>query len=212
MDISWLGHSCFKIRGKEVTVLTDPYNESIGYAWPSATADIVTISHGHEGHSNAAGVGGEPKVISRPGEYEVRGVFIIGLPTFHDAEEGRTRGRNTCYVMEIDDIRVCHLGDIGHVPSSRYVQEISGVDVLFAPAGGVSTIDAKAMAETVRLVNPKIVIPMHYRTEVVTWLDPLSKFTTEMGLAEVIPQPKLSFTRSGLPSDGTKVMVLERSQ
>jgi L-ascorbate metabolism protein UlaG (beta-lactamase superfamily) len=211
MDISWLGHSCFRIKGKEVVLLTDPYHESIGYAWPRPSADIVTVSHGHEGHSNASGAEGNPKVVSRPGEYEVRGVFIIGLATFHDAEEGNVRGRNTAYLIEMDDIRLCHLGDIGHVPSSRHVQELSGVDVLFTPVGGVSTIDAKATTETIRLISPRVVIPMHYQTEVVTWLEPLSRFTAEMGLGEVAPQPRLSLTRSNLPSDGTKVMVLERS-
>jgi len=212
MDIYWLGHSCFRIRGKEVVLVTDPYSESFGYSWPGPAADIVTISHGHEGHNNALRVEGSPRVISRPGEYEVRRVFVVGLSTFHDAEQGNVRGRNTCYVIEMDDIRLCHLGDLGHVPSSRHVQEMSGVDVLMAPVGGVSTLDAKAMAETVRLVNPRVVVPMHYQTEVVTWLDALTRFTTEMGLGEVIPQPKLSFTRSGLPSDGTRVIVLERSE
>jgi len=212
MDISWLGHSCFRIKGKEVVLITDPYCESIGYDWPSPSADIVTVSHAHEGHSNSAGVEGDPRVISRPGEYELKRVFIIGLSTFHDEEQGSVRGRNNCYVIEMDDMRLCHLGDIGHVPSSRQIQEMSSVDVLFAPVGGVSTMSAKMTAETVKLINPRLLIPMHYQTEVVTWLEPVSRFTAEMGLGEVTPQPKMSFTRSSLPSDGTRVVVLDRTE
>lgn len=209
MDITWLGHSCFRIKGKEATLLTDPFDESIGYPWSRPTANIVTISHGHKGHSNAEGVDGNPRVISRPGEYEVSGVFVIGLPTFHDAEDGSIRGRNTSYLIEMDDIKLCHLGDIGHQLSSRHVQELNGIDVLFVPVGGVSTADAKGAAQMVRSINPKIVLPMHYQTEVVGWLEPVSKFVSEMGLGEVLPQPRLSFTRSNLMSEGMRVVVLE---
>lgn len=209
MDISWLGHSCFRIKGKEATLLTDPFDESIGYAWSRPAANIVTVSHGHKGHSNSAGVDGNPRVISRPGEYELSGVFIIGLPMFHDAEQGSVGGRNTCYLIEMDDIKLCHLGDIGHQPSSRHVQELNGIDVLLVPVGGVSTTDARGAAEMVRSINPKIILPMHYQTEAVSWLEPVSKFIAEMGLGEVISQPRLSLTRSNLISEGMRVVVLD---
>jgi L-ascorbate metabolism protein UlaG (beta-lactamase superfamily) len=208
MEITWLGHSCFKIKGKEVTLVTDPYDESLGYPWVKPTANIVTLSHPHPGHSYSAGVDGNPKVLHRPGEYEISGVFIIGLANFHDSEQGRVRGRNTTYLIEMEDIRLCHLGDLGHLPSPRQLEELSDAAVLFVPVGGVSTTDAKTAAEIVRFLNPKVAIPMHYKTEVVTWLEPLSKFIKEMGLREVIPQPKLSITRSSLPLE-TKVLVLD---
>lgn len=208
MDITWLGHSCFRIKSKEVILITDPYDSTLGYTWPGATANIVTLSHTHAGHSNAAGVEGNPKIIHRPGEYEVKGVFIIGLPTYHDAVQGANRGRNVIYLIELEDLRLCHLGDIGHIPSSHQVEELSEVDVLFVPIGGVSTIDAKTATEILRLLNPKIVIPMHYRTDVTTWLDPLDKLTAAMGLRDIVSQPKLTVTRSNLPSE-SKLIVLD---
>ncbi len=208
MDITWLGHSSFKIKGKEVALITDPYDSSLGYKGPRSTANIVTITHAHPGHSNAAGVDGTPRVFSRPGEYEVKGVFVIGFPTFHDAAQGANRGRNVAYLIEMEELRLCHLGDIGHTPSSKQIEELSGIDIIFIPVGGVSTIDAKTAAEIVRLLNPKIVIPMHYRTDVTTWLEPLDGFTAGMGLRDVVSQPKLTVTRSNVPQE-TKVVVLD---
>ncbi len=208
MEITWLGHSCFRIKGKEVTLVTDPYDVDLGYVWPKPAANIVTVSHAHPGHSSTTGVDGNPRVVNRPGEYEIKNVFIIGLPTFHDATQGANRGRNVIFLIEMEDLRLCHLGDIGHTLSSKQIEELSGLDILFTPVGGVSTIDAKTAAEIVRLLNPKIVIPMHYQTEVTTWLEPLEKFTTGMGLREIVPQPKLVVTKSNVPPE-TRVVVLD---
>jgi L-ascorbate metabolism protein UlaG (beta-lactamase superfamily) len=180
----------------------------LGYSWPKSAANIVTVSHAHPGHSNATGVEGNPRVVNRPGEYEIKNVFIIGFPTFHDAAQGANRGRNVIYLMEMEDMRLCHLGDIGHTPSPKQIEELSGIDVLFAPVGGVSTIDAKTAAEIVRLLNPKIVIPMHYQTDVTNWLEPLEKFTQGMGLREIVPQPKLTVTKSNVPPE-TRVVILD---
>jgi L-ascorbate metabolism protein UlaG (beta-lactamase superfamily) len=208
MDITWLGHSCFRIKGKEVSLITDPYDATLGYSWPKSAANIVTASHAHLGHNNTAGVDGNPRLVNRPGEYEIKNVFIIGFPTFHDAAQGANRGRNIIYLMEMEDLRLCHLGDIGHTPSPKQIEELSGIDVLFAPVGGVSTIDAKTAAEIVRLLNPKIVIPMHYQTDVTSWLEPLEKFTQGMGLREIVPQPKLTVTKSNVPPE-TRVVILD---
>jgi L-ascorbate metabolism protein UlaG (beta-lactamase superfamily) len=208
MEITWLGHSCFKIRGKEATVVTDPYDETIGYSCPRLSANIVTVSHGHPGHSYLSRIDGNPKVIRRPGEYEIKGVFIMGLSNFHDAQQGSQRGKNVAYLIEMEDVRLCHLGDLGHLPSSRQVEELSDPGVLFVPVGGVSTTDAKMAAEIVRLLRPRVVIPMHYGTAVVPRLEPLSEFIKEMGLREVLPQPKISITSSNLPQE-TKVVVLD---
>lgn len=208
MEITWLGHSCFKIKGREVTLVSDPYDESLGYPPVKLTANIVTLSHSHPGHSYAAGIDGNPKLISRPGEYEVSDVFILGLSNFHDPGQGKTRGGNISYLVEIDEVTLCHLGDLGHLPSPRQMEELSGTEILFLPVGGVSTINAKMAAEIVRFLNPKVVIPMHYKTEVATWLEPLDRFLKEMGLREVSPQPKLSITRSSLPAE-TQVRVLD---
>ena len=209
MDINWLGHSCFRIRGTHATIVTDPYSPDLGYSLGKPTAQIVTVSHQHPGHSYVQGVGGEPRSVNGPGEYEISGVLIIGMATFHDEEKGSKRGKNTIYLMEIDEVSVCHLGDLGHVPTAEQVEEIEDVDVLLLPVGGVSTIDAPMAAEVVRQLDPKVVVPMHYKTEALNrQLEPVDKFLREMGVKGVTPQPKLSLTRANLPIS-TQVVLLE---
>ena len=212
MDITWLGHSCFKLKGKGATVITDPFDKNSGYHLGKITADIVTVSHPHPQHSFADGIGGDPKVLRGPGEYEIAGVFIYGTRTFHDGEKGQTRGKNTVYLIEIDDIKICHLGDLGHVLSAAQAEEVSDAEVLLIPVGGVSTIDAPAAAEIVNLVDPKLVIPMHYKTDVTSMeLEPLDNFLKEMGIKEVSSLPKLTINKASLPID-TQVAVLDFKQ
>ncbi len=209
MDITWLGHSCFRIKGSHATVITDPYSPSLGYSLGKPTANIVTVSHQHQGHCYIEGIGGQPKPITGPGEYEVRGVLVIGVGTFHDDEGGRKRGKNTVYLMEVDEVAVCHLGDLGHVLTAGQVAEIDNVDVLLLPVGGVSTINAPMAAEVVRQLEPKVVVPMHYQTKALSWeLEPVERFLKEIGAREVSPQPKLSFTKSNLPAS-MQVFLLE---
>ncbi len=209
MEISWLGHSCFRIKGKGVTVVTDPYPNDVGYSLGKPVADIVTLSHHHPRHSYVEGIGDMPKVVAGPGEYEIASVLISGIPTFHDNERGSKRGKNTVYLMEVDEVMVCHLGDVGHVPSQGQVEEMSGVEVLLVPVGGVSTLNAVAAAETVRLLDPRIVIPMHFKTAALTCeLESVDGFLKEMGVKETAAQPKLSVSKSGLPSV-TQVIVLD---
>ncbi|OGO05418.1 MAG: lactamase [Chloroflexi bacterium RBG_13_54_9] len=209
MEITWLGHSCFRIRGKEVTIVTDPYDRSLGYSIGKIAANIVTVSHHHPDHDCVAAVGGKPKIVEGPGEYEISDVIITGISSFHDDQRGAIRGKNTAYLIELDEVTVCHLGDLGHVPSSEQVEEMSDVDVLLTPVGGVSTINAATAAETVSLVQPKIVIPMHFKTEVVRReLEPLDRFLKEMGLKTVTPQPKLTVIKTSLPTQ-TQVVVLD---
>ena len=209
MEITWLGHSCFRIKGKEVTLITDPYDGSIGYSLGKPKANIVTSSHPHPGHGFVAGVGGDPRLVHGPGEYEIAGVFIHGVSTFHDNERGEQRGKSTVYLIEIDEITVCHLGDLGHVLSSEQAEEMSGVEVLLVPVGGLSTIDAATAAEMVRLLQPRIVIPMHFKTEVVPFkLEPVDTFLNEMGLKRASPQPKLSITKTSIPEE-MQVVVLD---
>jgi len=209
MDISWLGHSCFRIKGKQSTVITDPYSPTLGYSLGKPTAHIVTVSHQHPGHSYIQGVGGEPRPVTGPGEYEIGGVLIIGIATFHDAEGGIKRGKNTVYLVEVDEIAICHLGDLGHVLTAGQVEEIDNVDVLLLPVGGVSTINAPMAAEVVRQLEPKVVIPMHYKTRALKReLEPVDRFLKEIGVKEVNSQPKLSFTKPSLP-DNTQVFLLD---
>jgi len=200
MEISWLGHSCFRIKGSRTTVITDPYSPDSGYSLGKPTANIVTVSHQHPGHSYVSGIGGDPKLVTRPGEYEISNVLIIGMATFHDEEAGNLRGKNTIYLLEIDGLSICHLGDLGHVLSVGQTEEIDNVDVLLLPVGGVSTLDAAGAAEVVRQLEPKAVVPMHYKTDALKReLEPVENFLKEMGVTEVNPQPKLSLTKTNLP-------------
>lgn len=204
-----MGHSCFRIKGSHATVITDPYSPASGYSLGKQAARIITVSHQHPEHSYYQGISGETKLVKGPGEYEIGGVMIIGIPTFHDAEKGKTKGKNTVYLIEIDDITVCHLGDLGHTLSAEQAEELGNIDVLLIPVGGVSTITASGAAEVVRQLEPKIVIPMHYKTGALKReLEPVEKFLTEMGAKEVSPQPKVSITRANLPVT-TQVVLLD---
>jgi L-ascorbate metabolism protein UlaG (beta-lactamase superfamily) len=209
MEINWLGHSCFRIRGSQAAVVTDPYAPDLGYSLGKPKARIVTVSHPHPGHSYVEGVGGEPKVLSGPGEYEISGILIIGMATFHDAEGGSQRGKNTVYLMEIDEVTVCHLGDLGHMLTAEQIEELGNVDVLLVPVGGVSTIDAPVAAEIARRLEPRVVIPMHYKTGALSReLEPVGRFLKEMGVEQVTSQPKLSLNKSNLPLS-TQVYLLD---
>ena len=210
IDITWLGHSCFIIKGKDATILTDPYDETIGYSLGKPAANIVTSSHPHPGHSFTSGVDGVSKVVHGPGEYEICGVFITGISTYHDAEGGAVRGKNTAYLIEMDEVILCHLGDLGHPLSPGQVEEMSGVEVLLVPVGGVSTINAATAAETVRQLEPRIVIPMHFHTKALRFnLDPVDSFFKEMGIkADLAAQPRLSITKTSLPEE-TRVVLLD---
>ena len=211
MEINWLGHACFRLKGKDVVLITDPYDKPVGYNLGRPQANIVTMSHDHHDHNNAAAIAGNPKLVKGPGEYEIKNVFIKGITTFHDAEDGKARGRNTAYTISIDDVTVCHLGDLGHVLTQGQAEELDGVDVLLVPVGGTYTINAAQAAEVVSILEPKIVIPMHFQTEVLTLgktLDSVEKFLKEMGQPGVEVQPKLVVTRGSLP-DETQVVVLD---
>jgi L-ascorbate metabolism protein UlaG (beta-lactamase superfamily) len=214
MEIKFLGHSSFKIRGKEVTIVTDPYDASVGFKFPKVEAEIVLISHDHQDHNQQGLVGGKPYVITGPGEYEVKGVSLLGLRTFHDESQGAKRGTNTVYRIEFEGINLCHLGDLGHQFSSSQLSELNGVDILFIPVGGVYTIGPKRAVEVITQLEPKIVIPMHYRVpeqkgnKTFAQLSGVEEFLKEIG-EEVTPQPKLIVSRDRLPAE-REVVVLER--
>ncbi|MGA8849045.1 MAG: MBL fold metallo-hydrolase [Dehalococcoidia bacterium] len=208
MEITWLGHSCFLIRGKEKTILTDPSHPDLGYRMGEPKADVVTLSHFHPGHSYIEGVANDPKQIKSPGEYEIGGTFITGVASFHDDKKGEVRGKNTIYIIEMDDITLCHLGDLGHPLDSHLIEEIGDVGILFLPVGEVSTIPIDTAVEIVRQLEPPIVIPMHYKTEAFTGnLSPVSKFLDQMRIKWIESKPKLSITSSSLPSS-TQTIVL----
>ncbi|NTU70138.1 MBL fold metallo-hydrolase, partial [bacterium] len=182
MDITWLGQSCFKIQGKETTLVIDPYDSKLGIKLPKKLeADILLISHDHYDHNNKEAVSGDPYIINTPGEYEVKGVQITGIEMFHDKNQGKDRGKTTAYVIELDGIKLCHLGDIGQDLSDEEIEKLGDIDVLMIPTGGVYTINAEEAAKIIGEIEPKISIPMHYKIPcLVEKLDTIDKFTDKV--------------------------------
>jgi L-ascorbate metabolism protein UlaG (beta-lactamase superfamily) len=213
VDIDWFGHSCFRVREQGVTVIIDPYDKSIGYTMPRVRADIVTVSHDSPGHTGASQVKGEPKVLTRAGEYEIKGVFITGIQTWRKAGiEGEPKEENVVFVFEFGDLNVCHLGDLSQVLTQAQVEALPNIHVLMVPVGGGVALDSDKAAEVISMVEPSIVIPMHYQTPLETLkLDPLSKFLKEMGVAEHTPQESVRITRTELPEE-TQVVILDYKQ
>lgn len=215
MDITYLGHSSFRIKGKTATVVTDPFSPAmVGFKFPKTEADIVTVSHQHEDHQNTPAVEGNPFLISLPGEYEVKGVSVFGFPSFHDNHSGSERGGNIIYLIEADGLRLCHLGDLGDGIPQKVLAEIIGVDVLFVPVGGVATIGPEEAVEVINQIEPLIVIPMHFKApdineQVFGKFAPVEKFLAQMGAEGVEKLDKLSISKDKLPQE-TKVVVLER--
>ncbi|RLC65471.1 MAG: lactamase [Chloroflexi bacterium] len=208
MEITWLGHSCFLISGKEKTIITDPCHPDLGYRLGELEADIVTLSHFHPGHSYIEAIVNDPRQVKSPGEYEIGGTFITGVASFHDNKKGDLRGKNTIYIIEMDDITLCHLGDLGHPLDPHSIEEIGDVDILFLPVGEVSTISLDTAVEIVRQLEPPIVIPMHYKTEAFTGnLGPVDKFLNKMRVPELEAKPKLSITSLSLPTT-TQIIIL----
>jgi L-ascorbate metabolism protein UlaG (beta-lactamase superfamily) len=210
MHITWYGHSCFRLRSRTGTVVTDPYGDELGYKLPRLRADIVTVSHDHPDHANVKAVSGKPKVIDGPGEYEIKGTFVIGIPTHYEGSSKQPGLRNTVYLIDLDGVTVCHLGDVRRVPTQAQIEELGEVDVLLVPVGGGSTLGASKASEVISLLEPKVVIPMHYKTDLLKGLklQPVSQFLKEMGLKEVAAQDRVNITKSGLPSE-TQTIVME---
>jgi L-ascorbate metabolism protein UlaG (beta-lactamase superfamily) len=209
MEITWLGRSCFRVRAKEATVVTDPCDKSTGYTISRPTADIVTVSHSDPAHAHVDGVAGSPRVIEGPGEFEIAGTSIVGVTTYRGKQKTLESGRNVAYVIELEDIRIGHLGGIGHVPTSDQIETMGSVDVLMVSVGGGESLEASAAVETISLLEPKFVIPMNYKTDAEkAKLDPLDRFLKEMGAKSPEHHAKVTITRSSLP-DERQVLVID---
>ena len=212
MEITWYGQSCFRLRSRGLSVVTDPYGPSTGLKLPRLTATVVTVSHEHEDHNNVEAVKGSPFVISGPGEYEVEGIFVIGVATWHDDKGGRELGRNTAYLIEFEDLTICHLGDLGHVLSQEQVEQLSNIDVLMVPVGGRSTLTGTRAAEVVGLLEPGIVIPMHYRVPgLKAQIETANRFLKEMAVENPERIDTLTVTAGSTPEE-TRVVLLEPKQ
>lgn len=210
MEITWYGHSCFRLTERNyVTVVTDPYdNKVIGYDPLKLKAEIVTVSHDAPGHNNSAAVKGSTHVLTGPGEFEIGGVFITAVQT-DSGKKSKDSVRNTIYVFDYDGLTVAHLGDLQKIPTQSEIELLGTVNVALVPVGGGNSLNAAKAAEVVSMLEPDLVIPMHYATsDSKIKLDEINKFIKEMGLSKTEPQPSLKVSRSSLPAE-THVVVLD---
>jgi L-ascorbate metabolism protein UlaG (beta-lactamase superfamily) len=213
MDIRHIGHSCFEIKNKNITIITDPFSDEIGLKMPKLKANIVTISHDHYDHNNTENISSAKEdkgvfIVRDSGGYEVEGVLIEGISTRHDDKGGVLRGVNNVYDIKMDNITLCHLGDLGADLTEEQIEELDGVDVLFVPVGGSVTLDAEHAARIVNKIEPRIVIPMHYSADgLKISLDSVDKFVKEIGLdAEKLDVLKIE--KKDLPSEGMRLVIL----
>ena len=217
MKVKWLGHASFLITADDGTrIITDPYKSQsdgglVGYAKINEAADVVTVSHEHNDHNHTADVGGSPEVVRGAGPQDAKGIRFHGVATYHDTEQGAQRGANTVFCFDVDGVKFCHLGDLGHQLSSRQLSEIGEVDVLLAVAGGGPTIDLEALNRLVENMKPKAVIPMHFTNENCTY----TKYTAEdfaSGKSDVqrLGESETAISAADLPGD-TRVIVLDHA-
>jgi L-ascorbate metabolism protein UlaG (beta-lactamase superfamily) len=198
-EFRWFGHNCVRIRAKEATVVTDPVGGATGYRFPTQAADVVTISHDHPGHTNLDAIKPDFQTLRGPGEYEVHEVFVTGIRTYHDDKRGAVHGYNTVYLIEIEGLVVCHLGDLGHTLTVEQAEAMANVDVLFVPVGGGTILDPAKAAEVVGQLEPKLVIPMQYATDHGDRdLKPLAPFCKELGIEVPVAEEKLVIRHSEL--------------
>ena len=209
MEIVWYGHSCFKLseRGK-ATIITDPFGEEIGYPLPKLKADVITVSHDAPGHANIGLVKGARRVIDRPGEYEIGGVFIAGVALHNMAVDPPKR--NLAYIYDFDGLSIAHLGDLDHIPPQSTMEMFGTVNVALVPVGGGGGLNATEAVELISLLEPNIVIPMHFKTDHTPLdLEPLDRFLKEMGINQVDVSPSLKVVNvSSLPEE-SRVVVLD---
>jgi L-ascorbate metabolism protein UlaG (beta-lactamase superfamily) len=191
-----------------MVIVTDPYEKALGLSLPRIRADVVTVSHNHPGHNCIKNVQGSPIILSSPGEYEIQGTFIAGIAG-GNKEEGELSHENSIFVFEMDGLNTCHLGDLDHIPTREQIEAFGDVQILLIPVGGSGSLSASQAAEVISMLEPQLVIPMHYAIpELQVKLDPVSKLFKEMGLREPAPESSLKVTLSSLPEE-TQVVLLE---
>lgn len=212
MDINYLGHSSFRVKGKTATFVTDPFNpDKVGLKFPRVSADIVSVSHEHEDHNFLEKISGVKRIVSGPGEYEIQGISIVGILSFHDEKKGQLRGKNTIFVFEVDGLRIGHLGDLGHRLDEKTLERMGSIDILMIPCGGEYTIGSSIAAEVARNIEANIVIPMHYKLtghdlKIFGKLEKVESFLRELGLP-VEKVDKLTIRKENLGEE-QKVVVL----
>ncbi len=215
MKIRYLGHSCFVLtESTGTTIVTDPYG-AVGFRLPDVAADAVTVSHGHYDHNNVAAVRGRPVVFNKEGTYELGGVEVTAIKSYHDDERGKARGNNLIFKFRMDGLEICHMGDLGEECSSALIETLLPVHVLLIPVGGHYTIDAEQAKEYVDRIMPAIVIPMHYKTKGLNIdVDKVDEFT-DLFDSEEVEEPEASeieLFRDDISEDSTKIIVMEREK
>lgn len=204
MVITWYGQSCFKIQSGETVLVADPFDKAIGLTPPRGQVSVVTISHQHYDHNNLESLSAvDPFVVDGPGEYEIKGINILGVGTYHDAKEGKERGNNTAYVIEMENIRICHLGDLGQDKlTNEQLELLDGIDILMIPVGGIYTIDGEGASGIINQIEPKVAIPMHYKIQGLNIkLDGVEEFLKEMGSPKIQPTEKFTIKKKDLPEE-----------
>jgi L-ascorbate metabolism protein UlaG (beta-lactamase superfamily) len=210
MKLKWLGHSNFLITSdSSVRIITDPFDESVGYPMPKEAADIVTVSHEHHDHNYTKGASGNFTLIRQPGTFTEKGIRIIGIPTSHDDKGGRQRGKNIIFNIGVDGLNVCHCGDLGHILTAQQASEIGHVDVLLVPVGGYYTIDHDQAAQVVRQLKPTVIVPMHYKTEACDYpIKDAAPFVQVMGGAKTVQGTEIELNKDNL-KDYAGVVLLQ---
>lgn len=209
MELSWHGLSCFRMRERGMaTVVTDPYSPDLGLPALKLKADLVTVSHAARGHNYVQGVKGHRLVIEGPGEFEVGNVFVTGVSMASQGPRKNGSGPNTLYLFDFDGLSVAHMGDLSYVPTQSQIEALGAVDIALVPVGGGGALSPAEASEVISLIEPSIVVPMHYKTgpESIK-LGTVNRFLSEMGLSKLESQPELKVTKSGL-SDSTQVVLL----
>ena len=211
MTISWFGHSCFRIESKEGSVLIDPFSKDIGLRPPRVRDDVVLVTHGHYDHNNVEDADSETMVINGPGEYEKKGIYARGIFSYHDKNGGQERGFNTIYTIKAEDMIVCHMGDFGQAEFEKnQLDDIGNVDILMLPVGGKYTIDYKEAVSAVGKIEPKVVIPMHYKIKDLKLdIDGPDRFVKELGLTpEKVDKYKIA--KKNLPVEEIKLILFSQ--
>jgi L-ascorbate metabolism protein UlaG (beta-lactamase superfamily) len=209
MKIKWLGHSCFLItNNRGINILTDPFDETLGYKMTKEKINIITISHEHYDHNNTMGIKGKPVVLKGTVNRNTHKMFFQGISSYHDSVYGKYRGNNTIFVIKTDEMVLCHLGDLGHLLENTQLEEINQVDILFIPIGGYYTLNHNQADQVIKQIKPKIVLPMHYKTDAVKWsIDPLSFFLDKKQNIKMIGANFFEIDTQSLP-EKTTIYVL----
>ena len=210
MKIKWFGHASFLIENeKGITIVTDPFDETLGYKLPRVKANIVTVSHEHFDHNYVRGIKGRPVVFKGSVKRESHKMEFRGISTYHDSVFGAQRGQNTVFKINADGLKLCHLGDLGHILDAGKLNEIGNVDVLFIPVGGFYTINSDQANQIIKEIKPGIIIPMHYKTEAIKFsIDPIDIFTKGKKNVKILDSNEYFISKETLPSS-SQIIVFQ---